>query len=53
MWCWFTEHGQTDRHGAVIPLLQKKGFNITAAQLPLTYLTDDIAASHGVARRAC
>jgi pimeloyl-ACP methyl ester carboxylesterase len=29
----------------VIPLLQSKGFNVTAAQLPLTSLEDDIAVT--------
>ena len=29
----------------VIPLLQDKGFNVTAVQLPLTSLEDDIAAT--------
>ncbi len=29
----------------VIPLLQKKGFNVVAAQLPLTSLEDDIAVT--------
>jgi pimeloyl-ACP methyl ester carboxylesterase len=29
----------------VIPLLQKKGFNVVAAQLPLTSLDDDIAVT--------
>jgi hypothetical protein len=28
----------------VIPLLQARGFNVAAAQLPLTSLADDIAA---------
>lgn len=34
--------------GKVIPLLQKKGFNVTAVQLPLTSLSDDIAATRNV-----
>src|ERR1035441_9285210 len=29
----------------VIPLLQAKGFNVTAAQIPLTSLEDDMAAT--------
>jgi len=32
----------------VIPLLQNKGFNVTAAQLPLTSLTDDIAVTRNM-----
>jgi pimeloyl-ACP methyl ester carboxylesterase len=31
--------------GKVIPLLQDKGFNVTAVQLPLTSLEDDIAVT--------
>jgi pimeloyl-ACP methyl ester carboxylesterase len=31
--------------GKVIPLLQEKGFNVTAAQIPLTSLADDIAVT--------
>jgi pimeloyl-ACP methyl ester carboxylesterase len=31
--------------GKVIPLLQAKGFNVTAAQIPLTSLEDDIAVT--------
>jgi hypothetical protein len=34
--------------GKVIPLLQKKGFDVTAVQLPLTSLSDDIAATRNV-----
>jgi hypothetical protein len=34
--------------GKVIPLLQKKGFNVTAVQLPLTSLSDDIAATRNL-----
>src|SRR5882672_3115179 len=29
----------------VIPILEKQGFNVTAAQLPLTSLNDDIAVT--------
>jgi pimeloyl-ACP methyl ester carboxylesterase len=32
----------------VIPLLQDKGFNVTAAQLPLTSLDDDIAVTRNL-----
>jgi len=32
----------------VIPLLQKKGFNVIAAQIPLTSLDDDIAVTRNV-----
>ena len=32
----------------MIPLLQKKGFNVTAVQLPLTSLSDDIAATRNL-----
>jgi pimeloyl-ACP methyl ester carboxylesterase len=31
--------------GKVIPLLQAKGFNVTAVQIPLTSLEDDIAVT--------
>jgi pimeloyl-ACP methyl ester carboxylesterase len=31
--------------GKVIPVLQAKGFNVTAAQIPLTSLDDDIAVT--------
>jgi pimeloyl-ACP methyl ester carboxylesterase len=34
--------------GKVIPLLQRKGFNVTAVQLPLTSLSDDIAATRNL-----
>src|SRR5271169_671807 len=34
--------------GKVIPLLQDKGFNVTAVQLPLTSLTDDIAVTRNM-----
>jgi len=32
----------------VIPLLQQKGFNVTAAQIPLTSLADDIAVTRNL-----
>ena len=32
----------------VIPLLQEKGFNVTAAQIPLTSLVDDIAVTRNL-----
>jgi hypothetical protein len=32
----------------VIPLLQKKGFYVTAAQIPLTSLDDDIAVTRNL-----
>ena len=32
----------------VIPLLQKKGFNVTAAQIPLTSLEDDIGVAQNL-----
>jgi hypothetical protein len=32
--CWFTEHGCMDRRGGkVIPLLQDKGFNVSASSI--------------------
>jgi pimeloyl-ACP methyl ester carboxylesterase len=34
--------------GKVIPILQDKGFNVTAAQLPLTSLSDDIAVTRNM-----
>jgi len=36
---------------AVIPLLQAKGFNVTAVQNPLTSLADDVAATRRVLAR--
>jgi pimeloyl-ACP methyl ester carboxylesterase len=35
----------------VIPALQAKGFNVVAAQIPLTSLSDDIAATRRLLRR--
>ena len=35
----------------VIPLLQKKGYRVSAAQLPLTSLADDVAATRRVIER--
>ena len=32
----------------VIPALQEKGFNVSAVQLPLTSLTDDIAVTRNM-----
>ena len=32
----------------VIPFLQQKGFNVTAAQIPLTSLVDDIVVTHNL-----
>jgi pimeloyl-ACP methyl ester carboxylesterase len=32
----------------VIPLLQQEGFNVTAAQIPLTSLADDIAVTRNL-----
>jgi pimeloyl-ACP methyl ester carboxylesterase len=32
----------------VIPLLQQSGFNVTAAQIPLTSLADDIVATRNL-----
>jgi hypothetical protein len=32
----------------VIPLLDKKGFNVAAVQIPLTSLEDDIAVTRNV-----
>jgi pimeloyl-ACP methyl ester carboxylesterase len=32
----------------VIPFLQQKGFNVTAAQIPLTSLADDIAVTRNL-----
>src|SRR5712675_2017745 len=34
--------------GKVIPFLQQKGFNVTAAQIPLTSLADDIVATRNL-----
>src|SRR5258705_1817234 len=34
--------------GKVIPLLQQKGFNVTAAQIPLTSLADDIQVTQNL-----
>src|SRR5437660_4851412 len=34
--------------GKVIPILQQKGFNVTAAQIPLTSLTDDIVVTRNL-----
>ena len=34
--------------GKVIPLLQQKGFNVIAAQIPLTSLADDIAVTRNL-----
>jgi pimeloyl-ACP methyl ester carboxylesterase len=35
----------------VIPLLQRKGYHVTAVQLPLTSLADDVAATRRVIQR--
>lgn len=35
----------------IIPLLQKKGFHVSAVQLPLTSLADDVAATRRVIER--
>src|SRR5882762_7531790 len=34
--------------GKVIPFLQQKGFNVTAAQIPLTSLADDIVVTRNL-----
>ena len=34
--------------GKVIPFLQQKGFNVTAAQIPLSSLADDIAVTRNL-----
>src|ERR1700692_2209937 len=34
--------------GKVIPFLQQKGFNVTAAQIPLTSLVDDIVVTRNL-----
>jgi pimeloyl-ACP methyl ester carboxylesterase len=34
--------------GKVIPFLQEKGFNVTAAQIPLTSLADDIVVTRNL-----
>ena len=34
--------------GKVIPLLQQKAFNVTAAQIPLTSLADDIVVTRNL-----
>src|SRR5216684_4562762 len=34
--------------GKVIPILQQKGFNVTAAQIPLTSLADDIVVTRNL-----
>jgi hypothetical protein len=35
----------------VIPLLQRQGYNVTVAQLPLTSLADDVAATRRAMRK--
>ena len=34
--------------GKVIPFLQQEGFNVTAAQIPLTSLADDIVVTRNL-----